>query len=185
MATYQEVQKSLKDGTEALVRNALITDALPFLTYAQKVFATSQYLITEADEFVPDLKKHEQAIQSLQDSTGSLFLLVLVKGEIVGNLDFKSTETRRRLAHRGSFGMSVASQFRGQGVGRILLEALIDWAKRADNPIEKIELGVLSDNSPAIELYQKLGFQKEGLIRNAAKLTNNRYLDEVQMGLVL
>ncbi len=50
----------------------------------------------------------------------------------------------------------VTESRRGQGVGRALLKAVEDWARSRGSAF--VELGVLSENHPAIGLYESYGF---------------------------
>lgn len=52
--------------------------------------------------------------------------------------------------------LAVDESHRRQGVGRALLEAVKAWAR--DKGAEFVELGVLSENLPAIGLYEDFGF---------------------------
>ena len=54
----------------------------------------------------------------------------------------------------------VAQDARRQGVGRSLLEAAVSWAKASG--VSKLELHVFPWNEPAIRLYEKFGFEREG-----------------------
>jgi ribosomal protein S18 acetylase RimI-like enzyme len=54
----------------------------------------------------------------------------------------------------------VAVDARRQGVGRALLSAAVDWAR--NNGVRKIELHVFPWNEPAIHLYERFGFEREG-----------------------
>ena len=54
----------------------------------------------------------------------------------------------------------VALDARRQGVGRALLEAAVEWARGAG--IRKLELHVFPWNEPAIQLYERFGFEREG-----------------------
>lgn len=47
---------------------------------------------------------------------------------------------------------------------------------------EQMELGVYSDNGRARALYRKLGFEEWGAIRNAYRLKDGTYCDEIIMG---
>jgi RimJ/RimL family protein N-acetyltransferase len=49
-----------------------------------------------------------------------------------------------------------------QGIGSVMVEQLAKWAK-ASNVVRKINLRVRSDNYRVIHVYEKLGFQHEGL----------------------
>lgn len=66
----------------------------------------------------------------------------------------------RKLAHQTEFGIIVAPDCRGQGIGTELLKNIIHLAKTQFN-IELIHLQVYSEN-PAIHLYSRLGFKEFG-----------------------
>lgn len=84
-----------------------------------------------------------------------------------------------RMRHSGSIGIAVHKDYQNQGVGSALMKTLIDLA---DNwlMLVRVELGVYTDNTRAIHLYEKLGFKKEGIKRKAA-IRNGEYIDEMMM----
>jgi len=54
----------------------------------------------------------------------------------------------------------VAADARRRGVGWALLEAAVEWSRTAG--IRKLELHVFPWNEPAIRLYERFGFEREG-----------------------
>jgi L-phenylalanine/L-methionine N-acetyltransferase len=56
-------------------------------------------------------------------------------------------------------------------VGRVLLEAAVEWARGAG--IVKLELHVFPWNEPAIRLYERFGFEREGLRKGHYRRGNN------------
>lgn len=78
---------------------------------------------------------------------------------LIGNIDLRPT----RIDGVHAIGMWILPGRRGKGGGRMLLEAAIE-ARPAD--VHKIELEVWPDNEAAIGLYERLGFQREGLRRD-------------------
>lgn len=54
----------------------------------------------------------------------------------------------------------VTPDYRGDGIGRRLMEAVIAWAR--DNSVSYVDLGVTLADSPAMRLYRRLGFQPAG-----------------------
>ncbi len=61
------------------------------------------------------------------------------------------------------------------------MTAALDWA--AANPgIEKVTLGVIPDNAPALRLYESLGFIIEGNQRRQFRQPDGTYLDHLMMG---
>jgi ribosomal protein S18 acetylase RimI-like enzyme len=77
--------------------------------------------------------------------------------------------------------MGVLPGYRGLGHGRRLAEAAIAAARQAG--MERIELEVFASNVTAIRLYEKLGFQHEGVKRRGRKL-DGVYDDHVLMALL-
>jgi ribosomal protein S18 acetylase RimI-like enzyme len=85
-------------------------------------------------------------------------------------------------AHVARMGMAVAKPYRGQGIGRRLMEAVIEKARQ--NGIEKIELSVYASNLGAVALYVSAGFATEGK-KLRGRLVDGSYDDVVLMGLFL
>ena len=58
-------------------------------------------------------------------------------------------------------GIAVSATYRGQGIGRALMEAAEDRAARGG--LELLTLNVLAANESAITLYRSLGYEASGL----------------------
>jgi ribosomal protein S18 acetylase RimI-like enzyme len=81
-------------------------------------------------------------------------------------------------AHKGTlWGMYVRPAARGAGIGRRLVEAVIDHAR---TQVELIQLRVVNENPTARRLYARLGFEEYGVEEHAAKY-QGRYHDDVLM----
>lgn len=104
-----------------------------------------------------------------------LQLVAELEGEVValGGLDVVSPRVRRR--HVMGLGMAVARAAQGRGVGRALMQALVDYADRWAQVL-RIELNVYTDNAAAIALYLRFGFRIEGTHRGYA-LRDGVYAD--------
>jgi ribosomal protein S18 acetylase RimI-like enzyme len=89
---------------------------------------------------------------------------------------------RLKTKHRGTlWGMCVAPEARGLGVGAALVRQIIEEAK---GMVEELNLTVAAHNEAALKLYDRLGFVRSGLDPHALKV-GDRYVDEVLMRLVL
>ena len=81
-------------------------------------------------------------------------------------------------AHKGRLvGMYVRPSARKVGVGRRLVETIIEFARQR---VELIQLAVVSDNEPARRVYERLGFVEYGLEKKALK-QGGHYYDDVLM----
>ena len=106
--------------------------------------------------------------------------VALIENKVVGWCDVLPID-RPTMAHGGVLGVGVLSEHRGKGVGSALVRAAIVMAKAAG--LTRIELTVREHNERAITLYERLGFVREGLKRNAVRI-DGHYEDLVCMGLV-
>lgn len=123
----------------------------------------------------------EERIRATEDSYG--LGAFGEKGELLGVVRFVR-ETGMKEKHKGTiYGMYVAPETRGQGVGRALLQEVISRAKDFDG-LEQIRLQVVSTNESAKKLYQSFGFETYG-VEPRALLHNGQYLDEDMMVLFL
>ena len=90
-----------------------------------------------------------------------------------------TVNANHRTRHSGSIGIMIHKEYQNKGVGTALMDSLIDVA---DNwlILVRIELAVFEDNERAIHLYEKFGFEKEGIKRLAA-IRNGKYENEYLM----
>ena len=108
---------------------------------------------------------------------GNPQFVALADGKVVGWCDI-SRHAFPSHAHTGRLGMGIIPAYRGQGVGRRLIDATLRAAR--DVGIERVELSVHADNSRAIALYEKVGFVREGLARKSFHI-DGRYKDAIHM----
>jgi ribosomal protein S18 acetylase RimI-like enzyme len=107
--------------------------------------------------------------------------VVLSDGNVVGWRDVIRNTKRQVYSHCGTLGIGLLPEFRGRGIGRQLMQTTIDAAWRSG--ITRIDLTVREHNANAIALYKKLGFQIEGLQRNAVRI-DGQYQNVYAMALV-
>lgn len=89
---------------------------------------------------------------------------------------------RPRQRHVAELGMMVAEAWQGRGVGRAVLDALLDLGERWLG-ILRFDLEVFVDNEPARRLYQSRGFEIEGVAR-AFALRDGKLVDAFRMARV-
>jgi ribosomal protein S18 acetylase RimI-like enzyme len=102
-------------------------------------------------------------------------------GVIVGWCDVIPANDRTCHAHVGVLGIGIIPAFRGKGLGRELMTAAI--AKARAKGLTRIELTVREQNTNAVALYKKLGFELEGTKKNAVRV-DGVYENLYMLGLV-
>lgn len=70
----------------------------------------------------------------------------------------------------------------GKGLGQSITQAMIDYGFDQLN-LHRIELEVLANNARAIHIYEKLGFRREGIQRDA-QFRDGQYIDVIFMALL-
>jgi len=89
----------------------------------------------------------------------AVFVCETEEDDLVGRLSI-ARDTHPASAHVADLGLMVAKGWRGQGIGRALLEGAVEWCRH--NGVRKLELHVFPWNEPAIRLYEQFGFEREG-----------------------
>ena len=167
------------DGKEVLIREIVPNDAESSISFSKQIFGLPTVLTT-LNEFNQTVESQTKWIDSFQKSDTKFALVAIHENEVVGLLDF-STIRRERLSHIGDFGVSVLPGFQKNGIARTMIQMLLDWALK--NPkVEKVNLKVSSNNPKAVRLYESLGFEKEGQMKNEIKLEDGTYVDTILMG---
>jgi len=87
-----------------------------------------------------------------------------------------------KISHVANFAIAVLDEYKGKGLATELMKQAEEWLK--SKSVTRIEMTVIKDNLPAIKLYEKLGYAKEGMRINSIKI-NDEYFDEVYMSKVL
>lgn len=111
---------------------------------------------------------------------GCQFVALDESGAVVGWCDILPTPGEAR-AHIGRLGIGLVPEARQRGLGTRLLAAAL--AKARAQGLTRIELDVRADNANAKALYERFGFETEGLQRNATRI-DGVYHDAYAMALL-
>lgn len=141
---------------EYVIEKAKPEDAEKLLEYLRVIGGESDNL-TFGSEGVPfSVEAEKTFIQSRLDSQTDVLYLVKCGDHIIGNGSINSLSGR--MAHRAELGISVLKAYWGKGIGSMLMENLISFAK--EGLFEILSLDVRTDNKRAIRLYEKYGFKR-------------------------
>jgi RimJ/RimL family protein N-acetyltransferase len=175
--------RSAKDGREFTIRTPTAKDAEHIIHYSSTLFLSTDQVLTMPEEYTITTAAEETWINNLTNNPNALVLIAELAHQTIGLLFF-TAQTKKKNAHTGEFGVSVHPAYQAIGVGRALIETLIEWAKLHPR-IEKLTLQVFTTNTHAIKLYRDLGFIEEGRHVKAIKQAGGQYIDILQMYLWL
>ncbi|MBX3358520.1 MAG: GNAT family N-acetyltransferase [Phycisphaeraceae bacterium] len=182
MSVIEPARVRLRDGAEVLLRTADEADAAELIRHARDVVTTSPHSVTTLEEMAQYEGTREiELIRDHRDSPNKVWIVAEAGPRLVGEISFRAN-AKQRMAHHGHFGLGVDSDWRGRGLGRVLVGALLDWA-RVHPAIEKVCLGVFATNINALRLYRSMGFVEEGRRQGEFKMAPGVYEDDIQMSL--
>ncbi len=173
----------LKSGVELIVRNAVVSDARAVCDIMQRTHAETDYLLSYPDEQSVDDEQEARSLAETERSDNEVELVAVVDGRIVGSAGVTAVGGRRKLAHRARFGISVLKDYWGMGIGRVVMEASIDCARRAG--YTQLELDVVAGNERAVSLYRRAGFEEYGRNPRGYRSVSSGYQELVHMRLEL
>lgn len=161
---------------DVTIRAAGEADISDLLDLLEEVAREGRWIATELP-FDREARRKRWLEQHIESDKGEFFVAESA-GEVVG-----SGSVHEMFEGVVYLGMTVRSDRRRRGVGTKILKACIDWAR--DKGAHKVALEVWPDNQAAIALYEKLGFEREGLLRAHYRRKNGELWDSLVMGLRL
>ena len=149
------------------LRRALSSDAADLKELQQSVYDENEWFVGDGPLDTGGLTRR---IRSLEPSN-SLYLVACSpdKGELVAWLELHRLFPQK-LKHVATLTLAVKKAWRGQGLAKLLLKQAYEWA--LDSGVQKITLNVRANNSAAIHLYERQGFELEGREKAHIKVKN-------------
>jgi ribosomal protein S18 acetylase RimI-like enzyme len=172
-------QKFNINGVNYTIRSAINSDAQLLSELRLQIDGETENLDREKGEAYIDEPGFEQLIKADSENSRNIFLVAVADDRIVGFSRCEGNQLKR-FSHKVEFGVCVLKEFWGYGIGKNLLKESITWTD--SNGIKKITLNVLETNDKAIELYKKLGFEIEGVLKNDKILSDGKYYNTIVMG---
>ena len=173
----------LKDGRCCCLRNASAADASAVLANFILTHGQTDFLTTYPEECTRTGEEESRILQAKAESEREIEIMAEVDGVIAGTAGIDALGRREKLLHRANFGISIDRCFWGLGIGRALLEACIECARKAG--YEQLELEVVTENERAVELYKRAGFTEYGRNPKGFRSRSSGYQELVYMRLEL
>lgn len=174
-----EEEKYTLGKRDIVLRSAHEDEADMLIDYLKTVCGETNFLLVNPDEVKYTTEDEIKFIKHHNEAEDALVMCAFVDGEYAGNCSFTSRGSSRRAKHRADIGIALFQKCTGFGLGRLMLERLIQ--KMKDCGYEQAELTVVSGNDKAYHLYESLGFKECGRMPNANKYDDGSYSDDIYM----
>ena len=158
------------------IRKIRMEDADNYLDMLLNLDNETKFMMFEPGERPTDINIIKNIIE--KSINGDDLVLVATDEEsIVGFISVQKGEYKR-IKHTGYVVVGIREKYRGKGIGSKLFSELDTWA--IENKITRLELSVICSNTIAKHLYEKNGFEVEGIRKNAM-IIDGKYVDEFSM----
>lgn len=173
----------LEEQKTVVFRPIELEDAETFWNLLNALDTETNYMMYEPGE-----RRQRASMQELKDDLrrnvidGADFLQIAADGaQIIGYLRAERGRFNR-IAHTAYLTVGILRAYGGRGIGAAFFQQAEAWAKKAG--VTRLELTVECHNEAARRLYQKSGFQIEG-VRQKSMLVDGRFIDEYYMAKLL
>jgi len=163
---------------EHVALTPLGTDDLPalmsWINEREQVLFNAPYKLVHENQ-------HKAWFEGMQERNDVVIFGVrlLESNELIGSCQLHSIDNVHRSAE---LQIRIGNTSQRQGYGIEAVRLLLKFAFN-DLNLHRVYLHVFSTNTAAIRLYEKAGFKKEGVLREAVHI-NGKYIDVAVMGIL-
>jgi ribosomal protein S18 acetylase RimI-like enzyme len=165
----------LRDGTSAIIESLNgKEDVHEFQRFINTLTKEGTYLRVDKPVTLKEEKQWLKAQFQAQKKGEQIFFKAIANGQLIGDCFAKPGFGR---SHSNiNLGIAIKKQWRGKGLGNIMLKELILLSEKKWHP-KNIVIHVVSSNKNALSLYESLGFRKIARLPLWFKYYG-KYLDE-------
>ena len=178
MQKYKIVfQGKTKKGSEIVIRYPVIEDAENLMNFINELSQEKTFILKQGEQM--DLKGEKKFLIDMIKKINkkqAIMLLVVNNNTIIGNCRVDLQEKVH--SHVGNLGISIAKDFRGEGLGKLLMRITLKKAKKNFLSLKIITLGVFANNAIAQTMYKQMGFIEYGRLPQAI-MHRGQYIDHI------
>ena len=169
---------TLPSGEVLTVRSLCAEDAEALNAFRYATYSETYFMARYPEEGA-GLEAVRNGLAGSESSALNFEVGAFAGEKLVGEFGVAQVRPHIKYRHRAGMGISVLKDYWGCGLGSFLMQLAVDQTRA--NGFEQLELGVFSDNTRAIHLYEKFGFERYGIQPRAFKLKDGTYRDEIIM----
>ncbi|OGN29366.1 MAG: hypothetical protein A3A33_01150 [Candidatus Yanofskybacteria bacterium RIFCSPLOWO2_01_FULL_49_25] len=168
-----------KKGIDVVIRYPTADDLDEMLRYIN-ILSAEQTFIRFQGEHVTREFEQEFLTSTLEkiSKKDMVYLCTVHEGHIIG---MAAIEMRGKIEeHIGDFGISIAKDFRNEGIGTLLMNLVLEEAQKNLPNLKICTLTVFGNNHIARQMYKNMGFREFGILPRGA-LHKGELIDHVYM----
>jgi RimJ/RimL family protein N-acetyltransferase len=175
MRQSQIVKKFIsKKSNEIVLRYPKLSDAKLLMNMINSVVAEDDFILMTKKATLAEEKKVVQKWLKEIRARKKVHLVAIYNNKIIGGSDVARGTGAR--THVGIFGIVLMSGFREEGIGSVMMQEIIDLAKKVLK-IKLLTLEVYGTNARAQGLYRKMGFKQAGVLPKSI-FRKGKYIEE-------
>ncbi len=168
-----------KSGKNLIFRYPTENDLQVLCDYINNLSKEKTFILFQGEQVSLEDEKRYLDTQLKAISIGkAVQLLAFSEGILIGNTQINLYDKATK--HVGIFGIALAKEFRGEGIGALLMEKIIKEAEKNLQGLKIIILSRLGNNEIAEKLYKKMGFKEYGRlpegVTHREKLVDHVYM---------
>lgn len=168
-----------KTGQKVIIRYPEARDLLQVWRYFNKISIEKTFITYQGQKISKKdegqwLDKNLKLIRQKK----KIILFVFIDNKLSGVSDIELKERVQK--HIGLFGITLASETRGQGIGKLLMSLVISESQKKLSGLKMIILDCFSNNEIALKLYRSLGFIECGRLPGGLDYRGS-FVDEISM----
>lgn len=170
-----------KKGNTVVLRYPKKEDVQALLDFINQLSREDTFILFSGQQLTleEEVKYLDSVLESIEKRTQA-YILPFIGEKLVGACGL--TRRIRRMSHIGDIHISVAKDYREEGIGREMLLTIIDEAKKME--LKMLGIQVFANNPRAEHLYKSIGFIKHGRFPKAVQY-KGQLIDEIEMHLNL
>lgn len=178
--TYEKIQPILLQYVKNYlsIREVELKDDQELKELFHHLDQETKFMMYEADERQTTVEQVRHRIEMIQKSA----VMYVIDDNGLGGFIMMNKGSCNRIKHVGYIVIGMKLSLAGQKYGTLLFNRLLEYSKL--NHLHRLELTVMTHNLSGVSLYKKMGFQIEG-IKKDAMLIDGVYVDEYHMSKLL
>jgi RimJ/RimL family protein N-acetyltransferase len=150
-------QGKTKNGEQFVIRYPQTGDARAMLAFINTISKEQTMILFQGEQLSLDFEINyvRELIERFKEKR-AVHLLIVIDDKVIGGSGIEMKDRSER--HKGEFGIIIAKEYRGQGLGKLLMEQVLEEAERSIPQLRKVFLSVFAINETAIAMYKQFGF---------------------------